>query len=382
MELGTAISLGLWGALAGSVLLRLRRRGSVTFDAAFEPRDRRLVGALALYLAVPVAVFASQLVQMGLLEASEAGSGSFSTWVYWGIVEPARPEAISAPERAAIAAAGPVTLMFFVVVALAWTKLRPATAALNFLRLEFARLTMSLAVGVHAIAAIVIERGDYWAIRTSLNEASAPAGDFALLLGGVFGALSFWAWKRAHKLRFLATQTHDAARQARALLTKSPDDPAALRTLGAAQLTAGRQGAIETLEHALRVEPDDPRTELLLGQARLSLGEAQTAATHLRHAGLLLEESPDVDEPLLFEVTIALSAARMMLGDADGAIVTAAAAMETRPADARALLLFADALVAGGRRDEARDRLTAGLARAEGAARDQIQRRLAALKKR
>jgi len=382
VELGTAILLAVWGALVASVILRLRRRGAETFDGNFEPRDRKLVGALAFYLLVPLGVLLSQLVQVALLQMSGAGVGPFSTWVFWGIVEPAHPEAISAYERAAMAMAGPVTLLGFVAVAIAWTKARPTTAAKNFLRLEFARLTMSLALGVHAIAAIVIERGDYWTLRTSLNEVAAPAGDLALLLGGLVAAFAFWAWRSARKLRFLATHTHDVTRRARARLAEWPDDPSALRELGAAQLTAGAPGAIATLERALRAQPDNPRTELMLGQAMLTRGEARAATLHLRNAGLLLEEAAAPDEPLLFEVTLALSAARMMLGDAEGAIATAAAARKTRPADLRGLLLFADTLVAGGQRDAARDQLVAGLEGSEGAARHQIQRRLAALKRR
>ena len=382
MELGTIIILAIWGAFAASVILRLRRRGSDTFDDRFEGRDRKLVGAVGFYLAVPVLVLFSQLVQVLLFEMSEAGRGAISSWVYWGIVSPAHPELISAYELAAIAAAGPATLMLFVLGAILWTKRAPATAAHNFLRLEVARVTMSLALGVHPIASLITEEGDFWTIRTALNELAAPAGDAALLVAGVCGALSFWFWRGARRLRQLGTTSHDVTARARAQLTGTPDDPSALRTLGAAQLAAGDNKALETLERARRAAPEDPHTELLIGQAMLSRGEAQMASSHLRTAGQLLDEEEDADEPLLFEVTLALSAARMMLGDAEGAILTAEVAREVRPADPRALLMVADALVAGGRRDEARDRLTTALTGAEGLVRREIERRLAALRRR
>jgi tetratricopeptide (TPR) repeat protein len=207
------------------------------------------------------------------------------------------------------------------------------------------------------------------------------SGDLALLGWGILGAYAFWKWRSAHALLLLATPLHDAARLASGALAESPDDPEALRTLGAAQLAAGDPAALETLAHAHAVAPNDPETELLLGRAHLERGEARTAADHLRHAGLLLEDHPDEDEDLLFEVTLALSAARIALGDAEGAILTAEAARRADPADPRGLLMIADALVAGGRLDEARSRLEGALGASEGPLRREIERRLAALRR-
>lgn len=381
MDLGTGILLLLWGALAASVILRLRRRGAEAFDDVFTPRDRRVVGGAAFYLAVPALVLLSQLVQIALLEIQGAGLGRFESFVFWGVVEPARPEALGLYERAAIALAGPITLLFFVVVFVAWTHRRPSGAAYNFLRLEIARVTMSLALGLHPIASILTEEGDYWALRTALNEASAPMGDGAILVMGVLAALSFWLWRRAGRLRQLATTVHDELRHAEAALEETPGDPEALRAYGAAQLATGDPRALGTLEKALALEPDDPRTQLLVGKAYLRGGEAESASSHLRRAGQLAEDA-DADPPLLFEITLALSAARIALGDAEGALLTAEAAHQARPADPRGLLMIADALVADDRPSEARDQLEAALETADGIVRAEIERRLKDLRRR
>ena len=382
MQLGTAIVLGIWGVFAASVILRLSRRGEATFDDRFERRDRRLIGALTFYLGVPAAVLLSQLTQIGLLSASPAGFGSLSSWVFFGTVEPANAAAITAYERAAIAVAGPATMMVFVLGALLWTQRSPRNAAHNFLRLEFARLSMSFALGVHAIASLVMQRGDYWVLRTALNESDPPAGDVALLLFGVVAALFFYGWRRAARLRYLATPSYDTEREARARLRTDPHDADALRVLGAAQLSSGDPAGLTTLERALEAQPGHPRTRLLLGQTMLSRGDADRAAAPLRLAGQLLEEGDVSDEPLLFEVTLALSAARIMLGDAEGAILTAAAAAQSRPRDGRAVLMLADALVAGGKMQDARATLERGLDAAEGSTRRRIEQRLAALRRR
>ena len=135
MELGTVILLILWGALASSVILRLRRRGGTDFQPPIAPDKHRLVGSAALYLATPAAVLASQCVQIGLLERAGAGY-TFTSWIYWGVVEPARPDAIGPLARAAVAAAGPTTLLSVAAIAFTWTRLRPTGAAHNLARLE------------------------------------------------------------------------------------------------------------------------------------------------------------------------------------------------------------------------------------------------------
>lgn len=380
MELGTVLVLCLWGALAASVIVRLRRRGGEDLRPPIAPDKHRLVGSAALYLATPAAVLASQVVQIAILVVAGAGYG-FTSWVYWGVVEPARPEALDPLARAAIAAAGPSTLFAIAAAAFAWTRARPSSAARNLARLELGRFAMTLALGVHPIASIALERGDFWALRTSLNEARAGAGDAALLGIGVIAALAFWSWRRAGRLRARATRAWDLDRDARARLAEAPSDPDALLGVGRAQLGAGDRGAIETLTRALAARPDDPRLELWLGRANLLHGAPEEASSHLRRAGQLLEDAPEPDEPLLFAILYHLAEARLALGDGEGAVLTAEEACAARPHDPLGLMLVVDALVATGRADEAQGRLVGALGTADARARREIERRLAALRR-
>ncbi|MBX3275191.1 MAG: hypothetical protein KF729_33305 [Sandaracinaceae bacterium] len=381
MELGTVIASILWGTLAVSVVLRLRRPGAEDFRPPITAAKHRLVGSAALYLATPAAVLASQALQVLLYTLSGAGY-TFRSWIYWGIVEPARPEVLEPLARAAIAISGPGTLAAVAGGAFLATHLRPGHAAQNLLRLELGRFALTLALGVHPVASIALERGDLWALRTSLNAWHAPAGDAALLAIGVGAALAFWAFRRAGRLRARATPTWDADRAARARLAVAPDDPDALLAHGRAQLGAGDRGAIDTFARALAARPDDPHLALWLGRANLLHGLLEEASTHLRLAGRLVEASDDDDEPLLFAILFHLTEARLALGDPEGAVLTAEAARAARPEDPMALLLVADALVATGRAGEAEDRLRDALEGADARGRRAIERRLASLRRR
>jgi tetratricopeptide (TPR) repeat protein len=379
MNAAMMIALGLWGLVAGSVIVRLSRRGAAAFDDRFELDDRRLVGALAFYLIMPLVVLLSQLAQIALLVLLGGRLGRFETYVVWGAIEV--DPAFAPWARATIAALGPSLLLLVAGSLLAWTRYRPGNAAGNHLRLECARLLLLVALGVAPIASLVLSRGDAWMLRGALNELHPQIGELTLLCYGIFGAWVFWRWRNARRLRVLASAVHDAMRYAQARLALRADDVEALRALGAAQLAAGDIGsAIALLEQAQKLDPNDPRTELLLGRAHLWRGHPQAASERLRHAGELIEQS-DEATPLMLEVTLALSAARIAIGDAEGAILTAEAALEQAPADPRGFLLYVDALVAGGRLDEARRRLHAAHGDATGTLRIEIERRLRALRR-
>lgn len=382
MGAANAIVIAAWAVLAASVIVRSSRRGAATFDDHLEPRDRRLIGAAAFYLAVPALVLFAQGLQLAIAALLAVQIDRFETWVYWGVVEPAFGQRLTPLARAGIAATEPLTLALVAALLVAWTHARSANAAKNLLRLESARVLLVLAFGLQPVISLLLGRGDFAVVREALNARYPQSGDVALLGYGVIGAWAFWRWRSARRLRLLTSSVHDAARNASDRLDAMPDDPDALRSLGAAQLAIGDPRAIETLERARALAPDDAAIELLLGRAHLGRGQAQLAAERLRHAGLVLEERGD-DDALLFEVTLALSAARIALGDPEGALMTASAAREQAPRDARALLMIADALALGGQADEARAQLEGALERgvSEGLRRE-IERRLAALSRR
>ncbi len=377
MDLPALVVLGLWSLFAIAVLLRLGRRGAETFDARLTPRDRRLLGATALYLGAPAAVLGSQLLGLAALRLAGGRLGGFETWVYWAELTPAEP---LSPTRGAIVAAVPSLALVTLVASLgAWTWWRPGRGAANLLRLELARIVGVLALGVHPMISVLARRGDHHVLRESLNALRPPAGEAALLGYACVAALAAFLWRRGHRLRALATPLHDAAREATARLAADPGDADAARLLGAARLACDHPGAIAAIEQAASLAPDDPRVELLHGQALLRGGEPESASAHLRRAGQLFEAQEAGDASLLFEIELALTAARIALGDAEGAVLTAEAARATDPGDPRGLLLLVDALVAMGRTNEARGQLERARGGAEGAFRREIERRLKAL---
>jgi len=235
---------------------------------------------------------------------------------------------------------------------------------------------------VHPLVSILARRGDHHTLRAGLNAVREPLGEVALLGYACLAAYAMFRWRRAHRLRALATPLHDAARAATARLAADPKDADAARLLGATRLAFDHPEAIQTIERAAALAPEDPRVELLQGQAYLRRGDPREASAHLRRAGQLVEARDLDDPPLLFEIALALSAARIALGDAEGAMMTAQAAREAMPSDPRGLLVLVDALVALGRRDEARSRLEDARGTASGTLQREIERRLSALRHR
>lgn len=379
MGVANLLVILIWAVLAASVVMRLSRHGGAAFDDRLDARDRRLVGMTAFYLAAPALALAAQAATLGLARGLDVEVERFQTWIFWGGVEPALGESLDPVTRAGLAATGPLALLALAAALVAWTRFFPSRAAVNHLTLETARVLLIVAFAVQPIVSLLAQRGDLFALRRALNELHPQAGEAALLGYGVVAAWVFWRWRRARRLRALGTPLHDAARRARERLERDPSDRDAHLALAAAELASGDPHAIATLEAARVHIEGDPRLELLLGRAHLERGHAERASEHLREAGLLLEAGDDRRD-LLLEVTLALGAARIALGDAEGALLTAEAAHDAAPRDPRTLLIHADALVLGGRRDEARGRLERALEDAEGALRREIRRRLAALR--
>jgi tetratricopeptide (TPR) repeat protein len=365
-------------ALFGSaVLVRLvgRRGAGRALDAA-SPRDRRLVGAALFYLVAPALWLATQLTQVAVLWSYGVGVARFESWAYWGVVEAAE----GAPRAAVLSSAvlGPVVLLCTAGLAFATVALRPGAALANHALLELGRVTLTLGLFVHPALGLLMGRGDLVTLRALLVGVE-EAQDVSPLLFGLGAGLVFWAWQRAAWLRGRGSPIWDVQRRAEARLALDPGDPQGLRDRGAAELAFGRvDGALSFLERAAEASPSDPRVPFLLGRAHLERGAPEAAAARLREAGQLLEERGG-DRGLLFEVTLALSTARLALRDAEGAILTAEAARAQAPANPRGLLVWVDALVAGGRGGQARGALEEALPSASGPLAREIRRRLSAL---
>lgn len=381
MSAANLVVVTLWAALAASVVARLTRLGAAAFDEHFDERDRRLVSATAAFIVVPAVVLASHVVQVAVWRTLSVGLDPFETWVVWGAVTPALHERPEPALRALVAAIGPGSALAVAAMLVVWTRARRSRAAVNHLRLETARILVLLALGVSPVVSLLAGRGDVWAVRDALNALRPPAGDVALLGYGVLAAWVFFRWRNAHSLRALATPLHDAARRAERRLEQDPDDADARMALAAAQLASGDPRALDTLEEARVRMPGDARVELLLGRALLNRGRARDAAAHLREAGRLFEAQGE-HGALLLETILALCAARIALGDGEGALLTAEAARDAAPHDPRTSIALADALVLAGRADDARAELEGALQRASGALWIEIQRRIAALDRR
>jgi len=189
------------------------------------------------------------------------------------------------------------------------------------------------------------------------------------------------AFRRA--CRFLATPPRDERARAETRLATFPDDALALRELGRAYLAGDAPDrALPLLDRAAVADPEAPETRFLLGATHLRLGDPREASAALRTAGQLLEAQPEARPELVHEVTLGLAAARLALGDPEGAVLTAEEATVLRPRDPRGVLLTADALLAAGRLGEAEARLERAAAGAGGARGELLSSRLGALRKR
>ncbi|MGE0784431.1 MAG: hypothetical protein AB7S26_01995 [Sandaracinaceae bacterium] len=380
MDLPPIVAIGVWSVFAGAVVLRLRRAGPQTFDGSLTPEDRRLVGASAFYLAAPSLVLLAHAATAVAMRVAGQRVSGYEPWVYWGSFD--APVHAPALTRVALASIGPLLEIAIAVGLLLSVRLAPSRAASNFFRLELARVLGTLVLAVQPVASVLARRGDFHVLRSALSEWRAPYGDVALLVYGCVAAYAWWWWRNARRLRSTGTLHYDAERIALRRLALDPEDADAACLLAAARLALDHPDTMTTLERAAELAPEDPRLPFLHGQAYLHRGEALAASDQLRRAGQLVEAQEHEDRSLRFEIELALSAARIALGDAEGAVLTARSARETRPSDPRGLLILVDALVAMGRREEATHALENAHEGASGAAKREIERRLTALRRR
>src|SRR5690606_27633295 len=125
-----------------------------------------------------------------------------------------------------------------------------------------------------------------------------------------------WLW--------LASPLRDRLRGAEARLEADPTNIEAVRELGRVYLAGDEPGrALDAVLPALGRDPNEPELRFLAGFAHLRRGEAQRASEQLRAAGQILETEDPVGSraELYFEVTLGLAAARLALGDPEGAVL-------------------------------------------------------------
>lgn len=345
-----------------------------------------MIGAAVFYLGMPATL---------LLHVAAHG---LSAWLLGVHVEPVAfaflSERIIAPgetassawEQCAVAASGVAVSAAIAAAAVTDVCLRPINAAWNFARLELARLTAMLLLLFYPAASLILDVGDFAVLRRQLDLVHPYLGEGVLMAWLAAAALVGWQWHRGNwRRRFmeLTTSWFHTVTEAKHAVQDDPEDGASWGALGRAYLASGR---IEPAHHALLracdLLPTDPEARLLLGLVLLKKDRPEEASEQLRAAGHILEERrvpSKQDDRLLYETMLALTHARMSLGDSEGAVLTTEAALGRRERDARALLLHSDALVFAGRVQDAKAWLKQARIGAEGMLDREIRRRLATL---
>jgi tetratricopeptide (TPR) repeat protein len=359
----------VFGAIAAWVGWSLIRAGARTFDDDFTATDRRLSEALVFYWAVPVGIALHELAHAVAIWLLGGSVGEFHYAVYWGYVVPKRTPPFRDVEVLIAMASGLLVLITLGLASIAWALRRPMNAARNFVRLEFGRVTLGLALVFYPIVSMVFREGDFWVAWQALQRIRPHAGSIVLISYGLVGSLWLWVWRHGplgKRVQALTTPSLDTQQHLLQMLARNPQDAVAWRELGRVQLASENAGkAVESLRKAALLQEHDPLSRYLLGLAFLKAGDPRASAAELRHAGLLLEDHPardkSVTEMLRYEIVLALAAARLALGDAEGALMTAEAAHDERPRDPRWLFVYADAAVAAGRASDAHARLEEAL---------------------
>lgn len=383
MDSSTALTFTalIYAAFAASVVVRLARAGRKTFDDQFSRVDRQLLGAATFYLLIPLATLAQQLGRVVAVGALGGSIEKFRFVFYFGEVVPARAVAFSNAEQTLIALAGSAVSLLLAVLAIVWTRLQKFNAAWNFVRLEFARVMLTLTLVVYPLLSLVLDWGDFAQARRALNGISPNVGDFVVAALIASGLVCFWlfrrgVWRRDHL--FWSTPLWDEARRQ---IRRIAEDPAgAHRELGKVFLRAERlEDARRELRQSESFAAENPETLWLLGLAELRERAAQKASSYFRRAGLALESATEERRELRNEVLVGLAGARLLLEDPEGAAEAAEAAREINPRDARSLLVLADAWAGSGRLTDARRILEGALVSAQGVVAFEIRRRLASL---
>jgi tetratricopeptide (TPR) repeat protein len=381
------LSFALYGLFAIPVLSRWRSGGE-SLDAPLTDGARRLVGVTAFYVLTPAAIVAHQLVHALVARALGATITEARLFVLFGWTSVGREPPLDAVERLLLAGSGLVFTQALAYGALASVLLMPGSARSNLLRLSFARQQLALVLVVWPLIALLTGRLAHGELRAALAALGPQYGAVAAGLWSALAAATWLALLGGPVRRALARRTSafwDVERSAMSRLRAGVDTPGALLDLARAALTRGDASTAEALlARARALAPDEAHVPYLRGMIALRAGAASAASALLREAGLLLEEgratTPVAERAeLRVEAALGLAAARLRLGDPQGALETALAVRAEAPMDARPEVLAADALLATGAHAEARAHLERALALADDVLRPAIRRRLGAL---
>ena len=285
-----------------------------------------------------------------------------------------------------LAASGPACLLVMAGL-LSWlTVQRPGRSPDALLRLEWSRMIFWTILVIYPVGSLTTQSGQFHELR-QLCEQSVLHGGVAFM--GAYGVaaamlIAIWRGPWQQEYRWLTSPLRDRYSDIQRRLAEDPTWLPGLRDLGRIYMQrAEPDKALNVLVTAHQLEPTCMESLYLLGMARLQLDQVQMASRHLRDVGLSLEQQQAQgdrsQEQLLFDTTLGLAAARLRLRDASGALLTAREATRQRPADPRAALITADALLATGRLFEAESVLERALENPEGTLHGEILSRLAHL---
>lgn len=381
------IVFAIYAVLAGSVVVQLSSKGKRAFDDVFTDKDRALVGAATFYLGLPAVLLIHELLQVFTLVAFGADAADVRQWIENDTL-PVGARALSVGQIVSLTLVGGSFALVVGVGSILLALYRPANAAWNFARLELGRVVLGIGLVIHPGVSLLLGHGSAHLLRATLNQQLAFLGDAAAIVYVVLAILAVRFSGRGRFQRWYveqATPLFHAIKSARARVQAEPDNAEAQRDLGGAYLAASRFDLADApLTRSVALNPRDPRSQFLLGMLRLKQDDARAAENALCVAGQLMEEfdAPVAERRgLELEIVIALASARLRLKDNDGAIETAEAALQIARRDARALVVYSDALVAAGRSSEAHAPLSLALEDAHGSVEGEIRRRLAALER-
>jgi hypothetical protein len=336
-------------------LVRVVRGWTALWDAELTDADVSLASRAAFFLLVPPTVALHELghavaVWLYGLEVVDWGFVGYMGWVLPSGSAGALGDFV-------VALAGNLVTLGLGLGALAFGIGRPGHPVRNLLAIELGRQSLFLVLVFYPLICVSFP-GDFQRIydfRATPIASGLTAAAHALLLG--VGYLHYWKRRWRPRARLLCSPVAQILVGLEQRLAADPGDHEARRRLGAlAQASGDAARAVELLEPAAAAGVLDARDRLVFGLALHERGRDAEAVDVLLGArdGLL-----DGQARRLAALTAARSALRA--GRVDAAVALGETLRGEAPDDPRGLAVWAEALVAAGRGDEARRAVDAAL---------------------